>query len=156
MTVHFCNSECCSYLVEPYENVVEIPRQIRRRKAGAFIYDKKKNKLLLVQSRGQLWGMPKGSFEVNEISTECAVREVKEETGIDIDINRYTPCFCLNNTSYYYYVSKEETIVDVQHVKDNDANGIGWFNLDCLKELCNDKKLRVNKHTILAIKKFIF
>ena len=144
------------YFIEPYTNDVEIKRQVRKRKAGGFLYDKHANKLLLVQSRGQLWGMPKGSFDPNETSLECAVREVKEETGVDINVTRETKCFCVNNCSYYYYVETNEKPVHVQDVIDNDANGIGWFNLDCLKEMCNAKKLRINKHTGLAIKNFLF
>ena len=143
-------------MVEPYTNDVEIKRQARKRKGGGFLYDKATNKLLLVQSRGQLWGMPKGSFEPNETSLECATREVKEETGIDININRNTRCFCVSNCSYYYYVEMGETVVKVQDVEDNDANGIGWFNIDCLKNLCNNKTLRINRHTQMAIKKFLF
>ena len=71
------------------------------------------------------------------------MREVKEETGIDVKIVRDTKCFCLNTCAYYYYIDLSEIPVNIQkseNIEDNDANGIGWFNLDCLKELCNLKK----------------
>jgi 8-oxo-dGTP pyrophosphatase MutT (NUDIX family) len=54
------------------------------KKAGSFVYTSKKQKILLVQSRGQMWGPPKGSIQPNEEPLECAIREVKEETGLDI------------------------------------------------------------------------
>ncbi len=53
----------------------------------------KDNEVLLVQHNKGHWGFPKGHVENNETEMETAVREVKEETNVDvkiIDDKRYT------------------------------------------------------------------
>ena len=44
------------------------------------------NKVLLIQQKKGNWGFPKGRVEKNETECETAIREVKEETNIDIEI----------------------------------------------------------------------
>ena len=36
----------------------------------------------------ECWNFPKGEMEENENILECAIREFKEETGVDISVNR--------------------------------------------------------------------
>ena len=40
------------------------------------------------------------------------------------------------------------------HIKDNDANGIGWFNINCLNNLIQEEKINLNQHCKILIKKF--
>jgi hypothetical protein len=40
------------------------------------------------------------------------------------------------------------------HILDNDANGIGWFNIECLESLIKEQKVAINQHTKILIKKF--
>lgn len=47
----------------------------------------KNEKVLLCCTRNKSHGPPKGSIELNETRIQAAIREVKEEVGIDIDIN---------------------------------------------------------------------
>ena len=56
----------------------------------AQVYVKKDNKILMVQEnkdgiKGK-WGMPAGKLEDNETILECAIRETKEETNINIGV----------------------------------------------------------------------
>ena len=51
---------------------------------GCIVIDN--NKVLLVQQRKGNWGFPKGRVEKNETECETAIREVKEETNIDVII----------------------------------------------------------------------
>ena len=53
--------------------------------AGAYILDKD-DKLLLVKSPkwGEEWMVPGGHVELGETVLDCAVREVKEEVGLDV------------------------------------------------------------------------
>ena len=44
------------------------------------------NKVLLIQQKKGNWGFPKGRVEKNESECETAIREVKEETNIDVII----------------------------------------------------------------------
>ena len=56
---------------------------------GALVYRKKQDQLeiLLLKHRyGGHWSFPKGHVEGNETEHETALREVKEETGLTIDL----------------------------------------------------------------------
>lgn len=61
----------------------------------------KNNKVLLVyEKRGNFWGFPKGHMEEGETEIETALREVKEEVGIDVKINpekRYAINYIIGN-----------------------------------------------------------
>lgn len=56
---------------------------------GAVIYRKRAglNEFLLIKSKDDdYWGFPKGHMEENEDEIETALREVYEETGLNIEI----------------------------------------------------------------------
>lgn len=58
---------------------------------GAIVYRKNRNQieLLLIKNRyGGHWSFPKGHVEGQETEIQTALREVKEETGIDINIQK--------------------------------------------------------------------
>ena len=61
------------------------------------------NKVLLIQQKKGNWGFPKGRVEKNETECETAIREVKEETNIDVIIED-------KNKKYIdtYYSKKDE------------------------------------------------
>lgn len=55
-------------------------------------------KVLVIQQEEGHWAFPKGHVEGSETEVETAVREIKEETGLDVEINdsfryveRYSP-----------------------------------------------------------------
>ena len=53
----------------------------------ASVYIVKDGKVLLVHHRKLgMWLPPGGHIDGNELPTECAVREAKEEAGVDIEI----------------------------------------------------------------------
>lgn len=59
------------------------------RSCGAVVLDEtesEKKVLLIKNKRSAHWGFPKGHIEEGESEKETAIRETKEETGIDIDI----------------------------------------------------------------------
>lgn len=56
---------------------------------GAIVYRKSRDRieLLLIQNRyGGHWSFPKGHVEGEETEVQTALREVKEETGLDIQL----------------------------------------------------------------------
>ena len=63
----------------------------REKSCGCIII--KDNKVLLIKQTKGHWGFPKGHVEKNETEIETAIREVKEETNLDVEIDankRYT------------------------------------------------------------------
>ena len=59
--------------------------ELKEKSCGCIIIDD--NKVLLIkQTRGH-WGFPKGHVEDDETERETAIREVKEETNLDVVID---------------------------------------------------------------------
>ncbi len=50
-------------------------------KAGGGLVENEKNEVLFIFRRGK-WDLPKGKLDRGETLEQCAIREVKEETGI--------------------------------------------------------------------------
>lgn len=149
-----CTNGCCSYQLKKYKRCTFTPKLLQ--KAGVFIYDKSRNKILLVQSRGNLWGPPKGSVELNESIIECALREVKEETGIRLTLDNISEShkFIFDNSHYYYCEMNEvDVTLDTPMLSDelNDASGIGWININCLINMVNDGTININYHCKLLL-----
>ncbi len=73
--------------------------------AGGGLVLNEQNEYLLIHRLGQ-WDLPKGKLEKGENISECAVREVEEETGItDIEQGE------LMDISYHLYVLKDKMII---------------------------------------------
>lgn len=61
--------------------------------AGVILYRQNPFRILLVLPSGNfkpIWGIPKGEIEVAESKAEAAVREIKEELGLDLLSNDLT------------------------------------------------------------------
>jgi ADP-ribose pyrophosphatase YjhB (NUDIX family) len=144
----FCINNCCNLQIKPYEESIYF-KKMSRRKAGVFIYDPELKKVLIVLSRNRFWGLPKGSVKIGESDRVCAVREVKEETGIDIDESSFTYAVKVNNSSIYFYMELQSCNVNIQESKyqeANDVNGIGWITLDCLDKSLKSGHIQMNSH----------
>lgn len=153
-----CSKGCCTLKVMDYMvDKKSFSYSNTNVKAGVFIYDPSTDSVLIVQSKGNHWGSPKGTMIPSDISaTRCAIREVKEETGLDLtetDFKRMT--FVRPNVSYFYTeIPKCEVFVQ-DHVENNDANGIGWIKTSCLEECVNSGLLDFNHHFYIIYRKFL-
>lgn len=150
----YCLNGCCVIKINKYQ---ETKRFFNRnyRKAGVFIYDPKQDRVLLVQSRGHLWGPPKGSLNIGEQDIKCAVREVKEETGLDISYNDFTKYVKIKNR-IIYYLEMDTCEIHVQNnIIDNDANGITWIKIKCLEDAIQDGTIILNNYAKIAFQKLM-
>lgn len=78
---------------------------MKERSCGFLIsYD---GKFLLVKSSGgNIWGIPKGVKEKGESDLEAALRELKEETGLDL-----SGCFSEDMRPFMQYSTKRKNFV---------------------------------------------
>ncbi|WP_166000658.1 NUDIX domain-containing protein [Bacillus sp. Cs-700] len=79
--------------------------KINELKAGvAVIILNEKNQVLL-QKRADvaLWGIPSGHVEIGETVSEAAIREVKEETNLDIKINKLIGVYSDPHSQVFVY-----------------------------------------------------
>ena len=95
------------------------------------------------------FGLPGGKIDWGEKIYDGMVREVKEETGIDISDTDFTYAVKVNNNSIYYYLETKAIPVCIQESKyqdENDVNGIGWIKLQCLYQSLSTGHIKMNSH----------
>ena len=127
---------------------------MKQEKSCGCIVMNEKNEILLVHHNQGHWGLPKGHMEEGETEVETAIREVKEETNIDVEVNekfRYTQIYSPKEN-----VMKEVVFFLAKNVSDNGApqleevNEVRWFNLDdAIKTITYDNA----KELLLRVKK---
>ena len=146
-----CKKKCCVLYHWVIPSDGNYDKRCQDIKAGAVIKDTE-NRLLLVQSRNSKWGFPKGECNIRESLTQCACREVKEETGLTFtsqELKRY-PVHKLFHTTLYY-IENFDRDINVKLLKksnNTDVSGIGWINLDCLSQASNIQTNRLFKEWV--------
>ena len=108
------------------------------------------------------WGNPGGRVEWGEKLAEACVREVKEESGIDLDpkqlkllnIKEITenPIAPTVHFLQFIYVAKIDPIEKI--ILNEESEEYGWFNLKELPDKTLDPKEDLIKLSIVAKKKF--
>lgn len=83
--------------------------------AGGIV--EKDGKLLLIYRR-KVWDLPKGKLDKGETVTECAVREVEEETGVKVKIDHEI------DAVWHTYISRKKYILKKTH----------WFAMHCVDD----------------------
>lgn len=56
--------------------------------AGGCVFNEKGEVLLQRRADSNKWGFPGGAIEIGETPQMAAVRELKEETGLDVEVGR--------------------------------------------------------------------
>jgi len=56
--------------------------------AFAIIFDEQRRVLLCHRRDMDVWNLPGGGVESRELPTEAVIRETKEETGLEVDVER--------------------------------------------------------------------
>lgn len=147
-----CNKKCCTIHVTPY-NKTHTYDYGRTDKSGILLVNEDDNCVLIIQSRGNLWGIPKGTLKEGESYDEAAIRETYEETGIKIPNEKLSENTLQISSSLYYVCYVDKLHVSVQ--KNSDANSVGWVNLNCLRHMIDDEVIRLTKHTKIILKYFL-
>lgn len=149
-----CDKKCCTIYVK--QRITERKYSFTtKRKAGIFIYDPKLDKVLLVQSNGNLWGPPKGTKKYNENTKNCAKREVWEETGLNISISDCNKILYINNHATYFYIEQPECSISLQEHPENDVTGIGWLKVSCLEDYIKNGNISLTKHSRILFEYFL-
>lgn len=87
--------------------------------AGVII--KNNNHILMVYEKGH-WGLPKGEREYNESMAETAIREAKEETGLDVEVGDVAFVTEFKKKTRYYLQVYYEAFVTNGHIKISDPD----------------------------------
>jgi 8-oxo-dGTP pyrophosphatase MutT (NUDIX family) len=91
-----------------------------------YTYDRGLYLLLVRVTGSKLWSMPKGKREIREDSLACAVREFKEETGLDISdsVNSNMKSVAIIKTNFYILEADHMLTVNYQS---NEITGVRWI-----------------------------
>ena len=84
----------------------------------------KDGKYLMIYRR-KVWDIPKGKLDKGESVKNCAVREVEEETGVKVKIDKKI------DSVWHTYVTKKKYVLKKTH----------WYAMSCV----NDKKMAPQK-----------
>lgn len=118
---------------------------------GAVLLNKEMDKLLLVKNKScgrQLgyWGFPKGKIEIPETHMHTAMREVLEETGIDISdrLSESTPfleqTIKRRNTKLQIFIitdADEGEYNEDKHNNSAEIEKVEWIHIDTVKKYVN-------------------
>ena len=107
---------------------------MKEEKSCGCIVLNNKNQVLLIHHNKGHWDFPKGHVEEGETEIKTAIREVKEETGIDVEVNekyRYTTKY-----SHKEGVIKEVVFFLATNISNNkkaqleEVSEVKWFDYD--------------------------
>lgn len=123
--------------------------------ATTLVFNNKNELLLNLRSDTNTWGIPGGSKELNETLEECAIRELKEETNINVnDLELIT---VLSGKEYYFKYPNEDELDCVialykvsnyegkLNINDKESKELKFFSLDNLPELESRAKAIIDK-----------
>lgn len=107
---------------------------------GVICVDKK-GKVLLVQGAGGKWSFPKGRRKENETFYQGAMREAREEAGIDLLGRSANAKISLRYGTYYLYsfAKSGEEIQLKKPMTPDEILDVNWVNVNSIDFLGEEK-----------------
>jgi ADP-ribose pyrophosphatase YjhB (NUDIX family) len=88
------------------------PKPTSRKPSASVVVDDESGSILLLRRADNgLWTIPTGGLKTGETATQCAVRECREETGVDIEITGLVGVFTTPDHIVEYRKGKHTTEV---------------------------------------------
>ena len=125
---------------------------------GIIFYKSKQNtKILLVKNNnGRYWSFPKGHIEDGETEQETAIREIREETGLDVtlvegfrEISEYCPFGKIRKRVVFFLA---RAFTDNVRIQEEEIDSYIWVDLQQARKLCSyDNDLRIIEKAELTI-----
>ena len=107
---------------------------LRKEKSCGCIIIKDDKVLLVYEKDRNFWGFPKGHMEKGENEIETALREVKEEVGLDVEIDenkRYIQNYIIRDeidkTSVYYIAFPKNGEIQKQ---ESEIEDVKWCDYE--------------------------
>lgn len=133
---------------------------MKEKSCGAIVYKKENNELkflLVYQSNGH-YSFPKGHVENNETEVETAIREIKEETNLDVEIDtnfRSVITYLVESKNVMkdsvYFVATPTTY-NLKN-QEGEISECGWYNYD---EVMNKLEFDNIKEVFVKVNNYIF
>lgn len=101
-----------------------------------LIYDKKADTVLVVQNEHGGWSFPGGAKEPSETLSQALLREIKEETDLDVEIvgeietsERYSPTHDIFHLFYVILKDEKAYGAPISH-SDDEIKMVQWIAFD--------------------------
>ena len=107
---------------------------MKQEKSCGCIVINNKNEVLLIHHNAGHWDFPKGHVEEGETEVETAIREVKEETNVDVEVNekyRYTTKYSPKEDvikEVVYFLAKN--ISNNKEAQLEEVSEVKWIKLE--------------------------
>ncbi|MBQ1350205.1 MAG: NUDIX domain-containing protein, partial [Ruminococcus sp.] len=110
---------------------------------GIIFYKTRQNtKILLVKNNnGRYWSFPKGHIEDGETEQQTAIREIKEETGLDVtitpgfrEISEYCPFGKIRKRVVFFLA---RAFTDNVKIQEEEIDSYIWVDLQQARKLCS-------------------
>ena len=135
-------------------------KNLLHNEVGIFIINDKKEILLQKRSANKRfnpnkWGLCAGHVDAYETLEEAALREIKEEVGLDVSIEELIP-YCEkevtikdsnSHITYFYYVKcnkKEDEFI----IQEEELSEVKWFNIDEIIMMIKEGKTSFKENKI--------
>ena len=122
-----------------------------------LVYNSKNEVLMQLRSDYNMWGFPGGAMELGESFEEVAIRELKEETNLEVDELKLLKV--LSGKDTYREYPNGDKLYDITgvfvikkyhgilHINDLEGKKLAWFNINNIPE-------NITEHTKNYITKF--
>lgn len=109
---------------------------------GAFgiILDEQERVLLCHRRDYDLWNLPGGGVEEGEAPWECVIREVKEETGLEVEVERLASVYNKKekNEVVFSFICK---VIGGEHQLNDEADRIEYFDTEAMPSNMSPKQV---------------
>ena len=135
-------------------------KNLLHNEVGIFIINDKKEILLEKRSANKRfnpnkWGLCAGHVDAYETLEEAALREIKEEVGLDVSIEELIPYGekevtikdSNSHITYFYYVKcnkKEDEFI----IQEEELSKVKWFNIDEIIMMIKEGKTSFKENKI--------
>lgn len=99
--------------------------------AFAVIFDEQRRVLLCHRRDMDAWNLPGGGVQSRELPTEAVIRETKEETGLEVEVERLVGVYGKNDRDDLVFVFLCR-MVGGQLTTSDEADQCSYFNLESL------------------------
>jgi ADP-ribose pyrophosphatase YjhB (NUDIX family) len=123
----------------------------------AIVTDAEGRIVLVRRKDNDLWALPGGGMELGESIEDCAVREVREETGLDVTIDSLIGVYTNPNHVIEYSDGEvrqqfslcyRTTLISGELTTDAESTDIAWTSVEDLAALAMhpSMRLRISHH----------
>ncbi|MBC1484123.1 NUDIX hydrolase [Listeria sp. FSL L7-1485] len=114
----------------------------------AFVYNEKKDEVLVVRNRNMTWTLPGGLVETNQTMEEAIASKVKNQTNIDVEVASILSCKERRASwehvcTFVFRAQPVGPIAAVEH--DDSVFHVKWLPIPLADDVLNIDQLTLNE-----------